>query len=226
MPDDVDVAALTVDGWHLTERPGFWAAHWKEQLIDDEDLLLHTWGVPEEVVLDRMRDLYAPRTWPVFTVELAGGAELAVVFRNDADDAGVDYLVLPGAGRNVIEIASLDGHQRGPGLSWPELVATADRQPDDVRRSQVLLLLMPAVGDEATDTPDATSILSQAMRTLGAVEDPTDLAALAASDDAVFWGHVPWAAGAPETEYAPRNPAGPFALSAAERQLVAELLAP
>lgn len=224
--DEVDVAALTVDGWHLAERPGFWAAHWRGQFIDDDDLLLHTWGMSEEIVMDRMNDLYDPGTWPVFKVKLRNSAELAVVLRNYADDAGVDYLILPGPGRKAIEIASLEGHQRGPGISWPELVAAADRQPDQVRRAQVLLLLSPALGDEAADTPDARSALSEAMRTLGAVEDTTDLAALAVSDEVIFWGQVPWAAGVPELDYAPRNPASPFALSAAERQLVTELLAP
>ncbi|MEV4135668.1 hypothetical protein AB0J72_26270 [Dactylosporangium sp. NPDC049742] len=155
-PDEVDVAALAVDGWHLAERPGFWAAHWREQFI---------------------------------------------------------------------EIAGLEGHQRGPGLSWPELVAVAGRQPDRVRRAQTLLLLAPAFGDEAADTPDAVSVLSDAMRTLGATGDTAKLATLAVSDEVVFWGHVPWVAGVPDMDYAPRNPASPFALSVAERQLVTELLA-
>lgn len=225
-PDEVDVAALTVDGWHLAERPGFWTAHWREQFIDDDDLLLRTWGVSEETVMDRMNDLYAPRTWPVFKVELRRGAELAVVFRNFADDSGVDFLVLPGSGRKAIEIASLEGHQRGPGISWPELVAAAERQPDRVRRAQVLLLLAPALGDEAAGTPAARSVLAEAMRTLGAAEDTTGLAALALSDEVVFWGLVPWAEGAPDEDDAPRNPGSPFALPAAERQVVSELLTP
>ncbi|GAA2348611.1 hypothetical protein [Dactylosporangium salmoneum] len=224
-PDEVDVAALAVDGWHLAERPGFWAAHWREQFIDDDNLLSRAWGVSEAVVTERMNDLYAPQAWPVFRIELRGDAELAVVFRNFADDGGVDYLVLPGSGRKVIEIAGLEGHQRGPGLSWPELVAVADRQPGRVRRAQTLLLLAPAFGDEAADTPDAVSALSDAMRTLGATGDTAKLAALAVSDEVVFWGHVPWVAGVPDMDYAPRNPASPFALSVAERQLVTELLA-
>jgi hypothetical protein len=226
LPDDVDVAALTVDGWPLAERPGLWAAHWREQFIDDDEDLLRAWGVPEAVVLERMNDLYSARAWPVFRVELRGGAELAVVFRNVPDDAGVDYLVLPGAGRKFIEIASLEGHQRGPGLSWPELVAAAGRQPDQVRRAQTLLLLAPAFGDATADTPDAVSTLSEAMRALGATGDTTKLATLAVSDDVVFWGHVPWSAGKPAMDDAPRNPTSPFALPAADRNLVEELLAP
>jgi hypothetical protein len=95
-----------------------------------------------------------------------------------------------------------------------------------VRRAQVLLLLAPALGDEAADAPAARSALSEAMRTLGAAEDTTDLAALAVSDEVVFWGHVPWVAGEPTLDNAPRNPASPFALPAADRRQVAELLKP
>ncbi len=225
-PDEVDVAALVIDGWPLAERPGFWVAHWQAQFVDDEELLLDTWGVPEETVTERMNDLYASRTWPVFPVGLRDGAELVVAFRNHADDAGVDYLVLPGPGRKAIEIAGLDGHQRGPGISWPELAAVAARQPGPVRQAQVLLLLAPAFGDEAADVPAARAAFSEAMRTLGAVGDTTGLAALAVSDEVAFWGRVPWVTGVPALDYAPRNPDSAFALSAAERQLVAELLTP
>ncbi|BEL04500.1 hypothetical protein Q0Z83_026910 [Actinoplanes sichuanensis] len=224
--DEVDVAALTVDGWHLADRPGFWAAHWQEQFIDDPDLLLHTWGVTEEDVTHRLEELYASPVWPVFTVELRDGAALAVVFRNHDDDAGVDYLVLPGGGRPAIEVAGLDGHQRGPAFTWAELAGVAARQPDHIRRAQALLLLAPAFGDDTADTPEARSALSGAMRTLGASGDTSELAALAVSDEVVFWGHVPWAAGVPDLDYAPRNPAGAFALPEAVRQLVAELLVP
>ncbi|MBU2666693.1 hypothetical protein KOI35_24600 [Actinoplanes bogorensis] len=58
------------------------------------------------------------------------------------------------------------------------------------------------------------------------MNDTTELAALAVSDDVVFWGKVSWAAGVPESEDAPRNPASPFALTAAQRRQVTELLNP
>lgn len=225
-PAEVDVAALTVDGWPLAERPGFWAAYWREHFIFDDELSSQVWGVPDDVVMQRMNDLYATDAWPVFRVGLRGDAELAVVCRNFADDAGVDYLVRPEPDRKVIEIASLEGHYRGPGLSWPELVAVAGHQHDRLRRAQALLLLAPAFGDEAAGTADAASVLAEAMRTLGAPGDTTALATLALSDEVGFWGRVPWVAGVPDVDDAPRNPASPVALPAAERQLVARLLTP
>jgi hypothetical protein len=46
------------------------------------------------------------------------------------------------------------------------------------------------------------------------------------SDEVHFWGHVPWAAGVPDSEYAPRNPDSVFALPETSRRLVTELLMP
>ncbi|WP_127506058.1 hypothetical protein [Actinoplanes solisilvae] len=226
-PDEADLAAPTVDGWPLAERPGFWAAHWQEHFIgDDPGLLPRVWGVDEDVLPQRLDELYATPEWPVFRVALRDGAELAVVFRNFADDAGADYLVLPAGGRDAIGIASLEGHQTGPGLSWAELVAVAARQADRKRRAQTLLLLAPAFGDDSAGTPDAAAVLADAMRELGAVKDVEELAARAVSDEVDFWGHVPWVAGAPDLNLAPRNPDSPVALPPDQRHLVAELLAP
>ncbi|MBF5031419.1 hypothetical protein IRY44_16870 [Micromonospora sp. ANENR4] len=222
-PEDVDVTALTTDGWHLAVRPGFWAQYWRELLLPDEDdLLSEVWGAAG----DDLGGLLDAESWQVLRVGLGGGAELAVVFRNLDEDRGVDFLVLPGGGRDAIEIAALDGHQTGPGLSWTDLVAVAGRQPDPVRRAQTLMLLAPAFGDKAADTPDAVVLLAAAMRTLGATGDTERVAAAAVSDEVHFWGHVLWAAGVPGSEYAPRNPESVFALPEASRWLVTQLLAP
>ncbi len=222
-PEDIDVAALTVDGWHFAKRPGFWAQYWRELLLPDEDdLLAEVWGATGEDLVESLD----PASWPVLRVRVKGDAELAVVFRNFDEDGGVDFLVLPGGGRDAIEIAALDGHQTGPGLSWAELVAVADRQPDPIRRAQTLLLLAPAFGDEAADNPEASAVFAQAMRTLGASGTIEQVAAAAVSDEVQFWGHVSWKAGVPDSEYAPRNPDSPFALPEASRRLAAELLAP
>ncbi|TDC37215.1 hypothetical protein E1211_11025 [Micromonospora sp. 15K316] len=221
--EDVNVAALTVDGWHHAERPGFWALYWREFLLPDEDdLLPEIWGASG----DDLDELFDSASWPVLRMGLGGGAELAVVFRNLREEGGVDFLVLPNGGRDAIEIAGLDGHQRGPGLSWAELAAVAGRQRNPARRAQTLLLLAPAFGDEAADTPDAVALLVKAMRTLGAIGDTERVATAAVSDEVHFWGHVPWVAGVPGSEYAPRNPDSLFALPEASRRLVTELLMP
>ncbi|WP_328473834.1 hypothetical protein OHA21_13570 [Actinoplanes sp. NBC_00393] len=221
--DDVDVAALTVDGRPVVRKPGFWAEYWRQLLLPDEDdLLTEVWGDTG----DDLGDYLGPHRWPVLTVDLRDGAQLAVVFRNLDYDAGVDFLVLPGGGRDAIEIAALDGHQTGPGLSWPELQGIAARQADPVRRAETLLLLAPAFGDEAADTPQAVALFAEAMRTLGATGDVEKVAAAAVSDEVDFWGHLRWQDGAPDCDYAPRNPDSVFALPEASRRLVTALLAP
>ncbi|MBM2616096.1 hypothetical protein JIG36_11065 [Actinoplanes sp. LDG1-06] len=222
-PDDVDVSSLAVEGWDLVERPGFWAWYWRELLIpDDENALTEVWGADG----DDIRVMLDFASWPVLRMDLDHGAELAVVFRNLEDDGGIDFLILPPGGGDAVEIAALDGHQTGPGLSWAELKAVAQRQATSTRRAQTLLLLAPAFGDEAADTPEAVALIAQAMRTLGATGDVEKVAEAAVSDEVQFWGHIPWEAGVPDGEYAPRNPAGAFALPEASRRLAAELLAP
>jgi hypothetical protein len=232
LPDDLDLSGLLVDGWPLADRPGFWAGFWREQFIEDDGVLPRVWGVTDEVVRARMTELYDHAAWPVFRVALRDGAELAVVCRNFADDAGVDFLVLPHGGAHI-RIAGVEGHYSGPGLSWPELLAVAGRQPDPVRRAQTVLLLAPATGDEAAGAPEAATVFADALRTLGAGGLPADLAALSAhaarsvsGDESLFWDPVAWTGGVPAGEYAPRDPAAPVALPAADRHLVNALLAP
>ena len=107
-PDDIAVAGLTFDGAELLGVPGVWAAH-LAAVVDDEDVLIESWGLPAEAIEAAYQRLTDETAWPVFTVELTGDARLAVVYRNFADDAGKDYLLLPGGGRPCIEFASIEG---------------------------------------------------------------------------------------------------------------------
>ncbi|WP_106319987.1 hypothetical protein [Actinoplanes italicus] len=221
---DLDVAALLTDGRHLLDKPGFWAAYLRALMIPDEDYVLAAiWNTAADDDLD---DFIDPGRWEVLRVGLGGGAEIAVVFRNLDEDDGVDYLVLPGGGAEAIPIAAIDGHQTGPGLSWPELAGVAARQEDPVRRAQALLLLAPAFGDAAADNPEAIALVSGAMRVLGATGDVEAAASMLVSDEVDFWGHVEWDAGVPDSDLAPRNPGSYFALVEAERLQVIQLLTP
>ena len=78
--------------------------------------------------------------------------------------------------RPAIELATIEGHSRGPALSWAELV-TASAQPDDrLSPTQRLLLLLPAYGD--ADTPqEAIDVVSAALAAVGAREHVRDLTA-------------------------------------------------
>ncbi|MEU4691953.1 hypothetical protein [Actinoplanes sp. NPDC023714] len=216
--------APLVDGRHLLERPGFWAWLWREHLIpDDDNLLEEIWSTTDESFLPELLDESA---WPVIRLPLASEAELAVVFRNDPDDGGIDYLLLPGGDQDSIPLAALDGHQTGPAFSWQDLRAIATHQPTPRSRAQALLLLMPAFGDESAATPEATATVAEALRTLGATGPVTEVAEAALSDEVHYWGHTSWHDAIPDADDAPRNPASAVALPPRTRALIQAFLAP
>nr|BFE60967.1 hypothetical protein GCM10020063_054930 [Dactylosporangium thailandense] len=87
--------------------------------------------------------------------------------RNFPDEGGVDYVLEPGTGGDAIPLAAMEGHFRGPALSWPELIIAA-RQPDPEHTpAQRLLLLLPACADRARPA-DAAQTVADALIALGA----------------------------------------------------------
>ncbi|MEV1061743.1 hypothetical protein [Streptomyces sp. NPDC050263] len=228
-PDSEDVDGAVYDGWPLVERPGFWAAHFLNQSVEDEELVTRVWGVDRAVVREAQDLLNLPTAWPAFTVDLGGGANLAVVYRNFEDDAGVDYLLVPGPGVDCIRIATLEGEYEGPGISWPELLAVAGRVQDPARRAATLVLLSPMLGDAEAETDDGLEALAEALRATGADEDVDDLAGLIASEN-LQWEPAAWSVQDGVTvcdaESSPRNPESVSALGPADLRKVSELLAP
>ena len=183
--------ALLYHAWSLTGRRGFWPAHFYD-VIDDEDLLADAWRVGLDVVEETATLLTDPGAWPLFEIELGDGAGLAVIYRNLEDELGIDYLVSAGRDGGWIEIASIEGHFRGPGLSWPEAIRVSHRQrPEDQART--LLLLAPILGDvEAEQNLDA---IADAIRACGGAGDVETLASLLASENRYFeaarWSTTP-----------------------------------
>jgi hypothetical protein len=113
----------------------------------------------------------AIETWPAFRIPLGGGHLLWVVHRNLPDDAGTDYVLThPDRSRETL-LAAIEGHQSGPGLSWPDLLSVADRVPPDAEGvrdpDHRLLLLLPAFGD--ADVPDGEGVerISRALTAVG-----------------------------------------------------------
>src|SRR5262245_28045314 len=104
--------ALLYDGWGLTDRPGFWPAHFYD-VIEDEDLIADVWGVGLDVVEETGNLLADLGAWPLFEIELSAGAALAVIYRNLKDELGIDYLVSTGRDDRWLEIANIEGHFRG-----------------------------------------------------------------------------------------------------------------
>ncbi|GIF16644.1 hypothetical protein [Actinoplanes teichomyceticus] len=172
-PDESDGPGLAVDGSALLDLPGFWAAHLDLVGLDLDEELAELFGdrlADIRATYDRLTDL---RTWPVFPVDLGDRGRLAVVYRNFDGDLGVDYLSSPGAGRDYQVIASSDG---GGSLSWAEIVAAADHQPDPLSRARALLLLTPMLYDTPPDPAAAIDRLADALRTAGVAGDVTAIA--------------------------------------------------
>jgi hypothetical protein len=127
--------------------------------------------------------------WPVLTVPTRLDTRVCIVYRNFPDDAGLDYLLDRGPDRAFLDLAAIEGHFRGPGLSWAELV-TASAQPDArLSSTQRFLLLLPMCGDADTP-PDAIELVSAALAEVGAGERGRDLASELL--DSPYFGTPQW----------------------------------
>jgi hypothetical protein len=155
--DDVDPGVLSDGAW-LLDRPEFWA-----QLLDG-------WAETElvEAVLNRSPgtmelwdEVADSGRWPVLRLG-AGDSDLAVVLWHGHDhEGGLDFLVLPHGTGRCLSVASVEGHDWGPGLSWPEALRLVDRGTLGTP-AQRLVLLQPAIGD--ADAPaTATALLADAL---------------------------------------------------------------
>ncbi|MGW1469197.1 hypothetical protein ACWCPT_33225 [Streptomyces sp. NPDC002308] len=182
---------------------------------ETEELLF---GADHDAASVYAEQLWKYADWPTFTVPLASGHRIHVVYRTFADDPGVDYLLHHPDWEHAEHLASDEGHFMGPGLSWPELVAAADSglpggsTTDPHAR---LLLLLPAFGDENVPE-DAAERLTVALRARTGVDDPEALA-VALLDDQGPFGPVNWRTGrdgvrVDDGTHSYRNPANPFAL--------------
>ncbi len=167
---------LLVDGTELTSKQLFWPLHLGSCLPEDEAQAL-AFGPDWDDAMGLYAKISDRNRWPVLTVEWGRGYAVHVVYRNHEDDRGVDYLFAHPEWDAVATIAVDDGHFMGPGLSWNELEAVADRSADrgvadaDAR----LLLLFPMLGD--TNVPrEAAGRLASALASRTRIEDPDRLA--------------------------------------------------
>ncbi|WP_327412269.1 hypothetical protein [Streptomyces sp. NBC_01233] len=168
----------------------------------------------------------------MFTVPVAGGLRLHVVYENADDDAGVDYVAHHPEWDDAEVLARDAGHWRGPGLSWPELVRTADNglpggtTTDPGTR---LLLLLPALGD--TDLPaDAGKRLAACLRDRLGAAQPGRLAASVLRHQGMA-GPARWTTGthgvqADDGKHSFRNPANRDALPDCRLAQVSAALGP
>jgi hypothetical protein len=219
--DGYDDEGLAFDASGLLSRPGFWAAFLGPILGADLDgELAELFGVPLGLIRGCYRRLTDTAGWPVFLVGLNDASALGVVFRNADEEEAVDFLLLPGGGVDAIRVALAEGSVDGPGISWEELVAVADRQPDPLGRAQAALLLAAMLGDGLAEP----ARLAAALRVVGvgggaeAIADRLVAAAPAewrrSGDGLTVCDHAGSA----------RNPDGRGALPAGDLRTVSELL--
>lgn len=229
--NDLDLHPARIPGYHdgpfdrcpglLAERM-FWMEH------------LSSWGSgtwrrlfgPESAWADRQtykQQLWQRTAWPTFTIPVAAGHRLHVIYRTPSDyhahpdEAGVDYLIHHPDWDRAELLARDDGHWIGPGLSWPELVAAANNGlPGGTTKDPHtrLLLLLPACGDAALPQ-DAVDRLAAALRTRLGMQAAETLAP-AMLEGQGWTGPVHWAtdghARICDGSHSMRNPANDFAL--------------
>ncbi len=225
-PDALEGPGLAYDGSELLGRPGFWPAHLGEVLeLDLDDELAGLFDERLDAIRSVHRQLTDAAAWPVFPIELGGGGRAAVVYRNFAEDTGVDYLVVPPGGGSCIRFATVEGAPDGPGISWPELAAVADRQPTPVGRATALLLLAPVLGDVAAASGEATARLAEALRVVGVTGQAGAVAEAIVAAFPAGWSRTADGITICGDEGSTRNPAGPAALPPVELAMVSALFA-
>jgi hypothetical protein len=125
----------------------------------------------------------------VFSLPLVDHGRLHVIVRNFAGDGGVDYLLEPGGGASI-PLAAFEGHFRGPGLAWAELLATAQLPDRDHTTAEPLLLLLPVCAD--TDPPStALEVVSAALVSVGARSQEQDVSTELLNISG-YWSPCPW----------------------------------
>ncbi|MGW8951335.1 hypothetical protein [Streptomyces sp. NPDC055709] len=188
--------APLVAGEELLALPGFWAAYlmWLSQTEEYDPV--PTWfgvdGADADVACDALSD---EDRWPVFRIPFAGGHTAVVLGCNVPDDPGTEYFITHPEWGHRGCLATVGGHQAGPGLSWGELTHIA-RTPDlnspGVHAEYArLLLLLPALGDQ--DLPeDAAEILGDALTHMGVPAALAPHLAEALLADHPLWEPAEW----------------------------------
>ncbi|GAA3259759.1 hypothetical protein GCM10010532_111280 [Dactylosporangium siamense] len=229
-PDDVRPEDHLVDGFPLVGQAAFWPAYFLNQSIEEQDLLCRVYSVDAESVGQMQRLLSDPRAWPRFDLDLPRGGRITVIFRNYADDPGVDYLLAAEPDGRSVRISALGGDAEGPGISWPELVSVADHGTDPREGAVRLLLLAPMLGDADADELGATARVVESLRLTGATGDLGEVARLIVAENLDFepasWEPDDDDVNVCDGESSPRNPDGVVSLKVDELLMVSSALTP
>lgn len=190
---------------------------------------------PEHAWDDYVR--FQRRVWrrdalPTFTLPLATGHCLYVVYSISDGDAGVVYLLHHPDWDEADVIAVHAGEGMVPGLSWPELLAASDNGPSgtgNIDSHARLLLLLPACADGSVPG-GAVRRLAAALRARVGVEAPEVLASAIverwSASGPVRWRTTGAGVRVNDGTYSFRNPDTFSALTGASLVRVSAALAP
>ncbi|MEU8433842.1 hypothetical protein AB0F18_13125 [Streptomyces sp. NPDC029216] len=166
-----------VSGEPLVGRPGFWANYLMAMCADGTcvERPAPEWFGDDGADCDSLSEtLLDPERWPVFRVPAADGPGVAVIYRNLVGDYDIDYLLTHPDGSYAQRIANWEGHLSGTGLTWQELIRTADAPSCDAKgvqdRAARLLLVLPLCND-LDIPPAALSRVTDALLAAGAPEE-------------------------------------------------------
>ncbi|MGW7369754.1 hypothetical protein ACWGI8_41620 [Streptomyces sp. NPDC054841] len=183
-------------GEELLAVPGFWAAYlmWLSQ-TEEYDAVPEWFGVDGADADAACDALGNEDHWPVFRIPFADGHTALVLGRNFPDDPETEYVIThPEWGRHG-HLATISGHQAGPGLSWRELqhiARTPDLNAPGVHAEYArLLLLLPALGDQNLPE-DAAAVLGSALAQAGVPAALAPHLAEALLADHPLWEPAEW----------------------------------
>ncbi|MER6026223.1 hypothetical protein [Streptomyces sp. NPDC001851] len=188
--------APLVAGEGLLALPGFWPAYllWLCQ-TEENDPEPAWFGVDAADADAADAALADEEQWPVIRVPFSGGHAVVIVGRNLCDDAGTEYFISHPEWDRHGYLATIDGHQSGPGLSWQELAhiaGTPDESAAGVHAPHArLLLLLPALGD--ADLPsEAVDVIGCALVQAGVPAGNAPALAQALVHDHPLWEPAGW----------------------------------
>ncbi|MDX3234525.1 hypothetical protein PV392_02235 [Streptomyces sp. ME03-5709C] len=204
-------------GEPLAARPGFWANHLLEWCATgpDGERPAPEWFGDDGADTEALAEvLYDESAWPVLRVPFGEGHRVVVVFRDFADDPGLDFLLTHPGWAGPRTLLSYDGERRGPGLAWRRLLHVAetvpDSGPDEGLRCPAarLLLLLPLLDDGRLKTAEAVPRIAGALTAVGAPEETAALTARCLVDGTAdeVWHDPAW--GSPLSGSAPRPAEG------------------
>ncbi|MCX4462215.1 hypothetical protein OOK58_57990 [Streptomyces sp. NBC_01728] len=185
-----------VAGEGLLALPGFWAAYllWLCQ-TEENDPEPEWFGVDAADTDAAYEALTDNEQWPVIRIPFGGGHTVVIVGRNFPDDEGTEFFISHPEWDRHGHLATLDGHQAGPGLSWQELAhiaGTPDENAPGVHAPHArLLLLLPALGDANTPI-EAVELVGDALVWTGISAGDAPAVAQALLHDHPLWEPAEW----------------------------------